>query len=407
MKHVNSDNFNLFSPSKERDSISLGLDKTKKVLQNLNEPCINVPAIHIVGTNGKGSISAFLESVLLTARINIGVTTSPHMLNICERIRVNKKQISKLELETLLKSIQNESQIFNLSPFELIICCALKFFESKKVDLLILEAGLGGRLDATTAFKLRPIIAFSSIGFDHKELLGESLEEITHEKVAVIEKGSTVISCKQTNIVEKIINQKVADMGAKIKWVKPLSEKFTLGLKGHFQRENAAVALGVINTLKESGWEINNEHIKDGFLKTSWRGRLEVVQWRSREFIIDSAHNPSAAKALARERKNWDYESEGIFWILGILERKDFASFIRNLVKPFDKILLVPIENQKSCRKKDIRKVNDLNSLEILEFDNLKFALEYLQNLKDWPSCNPVLTGSIYLVSEFIQLCKD
>ena len=166
---MNVENFDFFSPKFERENIQLGLSRIKKALGDLDDPCKNIPAIQIVGTNGKGSITAFIENILYSENKNIGVTTSPHLLDICERIRVNKEKINKEDFKRLFKKIENNLSTYKLSPFEKIICCALKFFEFKKVDLLILEAGLGGRLDATTAHPLRPIIAIGNIGLDHKE----------------------------------------------------------------------------------------------------------------------------------------------------------------------------------------------------------------------------------------------
>ena len=164
MINKNIENFDLLSPKIERENIQLGLSRIKNALRDLDEPCKNIPAIQIVGTNGKGSITAFIENILYADKMNIGVTTSPHLLDIYERIRVNKEKISKEEFERLFKKIKNNLSTHKLSPFEQIICCALEFFDLKKVDLLILEAGLGGRLDATTAHPLRPIIAIGNIG---------------------------------------------------------------------------------------------------------------------------------------------------------------------------------------------------------------------------------------------------
>ena len=138
MKKVNIDNFDLISPKFERENIQLGLSRVKKALEELNNPCKNIPAIQIVGTNGKGSISAFIENILYEEKKNIGVTTSPHLLDICERIRVNKKNICREKFEIIFKQIENNPSAKNLSPFEKILCCALKFFDFKKVDLLIL-----------------------------------------------------------------------------------------------------------------------------------------------------------------------------------------------------------------------------------------------------------------------------
>ena len=171
--------------------------RIKKALQELGNPCKNIPAIQIIGTNGKGSIAAYLESILFEAKRNFGVTTSPHLLDVCERIRVNKKNINKVDFEKIYRLIEKNFSTFKLTPFEKIICCALIFFDNKKVELLILEAGLGGRLDATTAHKSRPIIAIGNIGLDHKEFLGDTIEKIAEEKLAVIEKNSIVVSCNQ------------------------------------------------------------------------------------------------------------------------------------------------------------------------------------------------------------------
>ena len=178
MKNANLKIFELLSPKYERDNIKLGLSRIKKALQELGYPCKNIPAIQIIGTNGKGSIAAYLESVLFESKKNFGVTTSPHLFDICERIRVNKKNINKTDFEKIYGLIEKNFSTYELTPFEKIICCALNFFDNEKVELLILEAGLGGRLDATTAHKLRPIIAIGNIGLDHKEFLGNTIKKL-------------------------------------------------------------------------------------------------------------------------------------------------------------------------------------------------------------------------------------
>ncbi len=218
MKNSNLSNFELLTPKYERDNIKLDLSRIKEVLKKLDNPCQNIPAIQIVGTNGKGSIAAYLESILFEAKKNFGVTTSPHLLDICERIRVNKRNIKKTDFETIYRLIEKNFSKYELTPFEKIICCALNFFDNEKVELLILEAGLGGRLDATTAHKLRPIIAIGNIGLDHKKFLGDTIEKIAKEKLSVIEKNSIVVSCKQNIQVENLITKKVEEVGAEIIW---------------------------------------------------------------------------------------------------------------------------------------------------------------------------------------------
>ncbi len=397
----------MLSPKFERENINLGLSRIKKALGELDNPCKKIPAIQIVGTNGKGSITAFIENILHADKRNIGVTTSPHLLDICERIRVNKEKINKQEFEDLLKKIENNLSNHKLSPFEQIICCALKYFDFKKVDLLILEAGLGGRLDATTAHHLRPIIAIGNIGLDHKEHLGDSIEKIAKEKIAVIEKNAFVVTCSQNTKVEEIIKKRAKEVNATIIWKEPLSSNYELGLKGNFQKQNAAVAFGVIEVLINLGFKVKESSIKKGLQDAKWHGRLEIIKCFNKKILVDSAHNYSAAKALSEERKTWNNNQEGIYWILGVQKNKDISSMIKVLIKENDYILLVPVPNQVSWTLKDLSKINDLKHLNITDFKKVDLAFYYLMELKRWPKCNPVVTGSIFLVAEFIKFATN
>jgi len=406
LKNANLKIFELISPQYERDNIKLGLSRVKKVLEELGNPCINVPAIQIIGTNGKGSIAAYLENILFEAKKNFGVTTSPHLFDICERIRVNKKNINKTDFEKIFEFIEKKFAKYKLTPFEKIICCALNFFDHKHVELLILEAGLGGRLDATTAHKLRPIIAIGNIGLDHTEFLGDTIEKIALEKLAVIEKDSIVISCNQNTQVENLINKKVAEVGAEIIWKDSISKSYQPGLKGIFQKQNASVAVGAIEALNKLGFKINEKYIYEGLKNTTWNGRLEIINYLNKKILVDCAHNYSAAKALSNERSYWENEEEGIYWILGVQRQKNMNAILKTLLKKNDKLLLVPVPNQPSWQLKDLPQINEINCQKIIEFKKFEFAFEYLFALKKWPPNHPVLTGSIFLVAEFIKFAN-
>ena len=396
----------LISPKYERDNINLGLSRVEKALQEMGNPCSNVPAIQIIGTNGKGSIAAFLESILFEAQKNFGVTTSPHLFDISERIRINKKNINKTDFEKIYRVIEKNFSTFELTPFEKIICCALNFFNEKQVELIILEAGLGGRLDATTAHKLRPIIAIGNIGLDHQEFLGDTIEKIAKEKLAVIEKNSIVISCNQNKQVENLINRKVEEVGAEIIWKDLISSSYELGLKGIFQKQNASVAVGAIEVLNKLGFEIKEKHIYQGLKKTTWIGRLEKINYLNKQILIDCAHNYPATKALSNERTNWKNEEEGIYWILGVQKQKDMYSIIKTLFKKNDHLLLVPVPNHPSWQLKDLSEIKGIDFKKIIEFQTFEFAIKYLFALKKWPTNHPVLTGSIFLVAEFIKFAN-
>ncbi len=403
MKNTNLKFFESISPKYERDNIKLGLLRVKKVIQKMGNPCRNIPAIQIVGTNGKGSIAAFLESILFVANKNFGVTTSPHLFDISERIRINKVNINKTDFEEIYRRIEKNFSNYGLTPFEKIICCALNHFNEKKVELLILEAGLGGRLDATTAHKLRPIIAIGNIGLDHKEFLGDTIEKIAKEKLAVIEKDSIVISSNQNSQVENLINKKVKDVGAEIIWKDSISSRYELGLRGTFQKQNASVAVGAIEALNKLGFKIKEKYIYEGLKKATWNGRLEIINYLNKKILVDCAHNYPAAKALSNERNNWENEQKGIYWILGVQKQKDIYSILKTLLDKNDHLLLVPVPNQPSWKLKDLSEINDINFQKIIEFESFEFAIKYLFTLEKWPINHPVLTGSIFLVAEFIK----
>ena len=213
----------LLSPFEQR-GMDLSLKRMQTALADLANPCADVPAVQVVGTNGKGSIACMIHSGLTAAGLRSGLTTSPHLTSWCERICVNQQQIELAQLRQRLKQLQSVAQHHNLTPFEQLITAALVHFEANSLDWLVLEAGLGGRLDATTAHPNRPLIAIGSIGMDHCEHLGHSLTAISSEKAAVICPGAHVISAPQHETVTKVLEARSQDMGATLEWVKPLTD---------------------------------------------------------------------------------------------------------------------------------------------------------------------------------------
>ena len=260
---------------------------------------------------------------------------------------------------------------------------------------------------ATTAHQLRPIIAIGNIGLDHKEYLGNTIKKIAQEKLAVIKKNSIVISSNQKTQVENLINKRVKKVGAEIIWKDSLSNKFELGLKGNFQRQNASVAIGVIEALNKLGFKIREESIYRGLKKTTWHGRLEIINYLNKKILVDCAHNHSAAKALSKERTTWKNERKGIYWILGVQRHKDISAILKALIKKNDHLLLVPVPKQPSWKLKDLSNIKGIETQKIIEFEKFEFAFNYLFEQKKWPHCHPVLTGSIFLVAEFIKFANN
>ena len=400
---ITQSNFIFESESREYRDINLGIDRMSLAINDMGDPCKNIPAIHIAGTNGKGSIAAFINSVLSVVNIKTGVTTSPHLVDWVERICINKTQISKEEFQSLSLTLAPIAKKYSLTTFECVISIALKYFNLKEVELLILEVGLGGRLDATTAHKYRPIIAFGAIGLDHCEYLGDSLEKVAIEKAAIISTNSTVITAAQHDTVRRVFEETAIRQQSVIHWVDPLPSDWVLGLSGAIQKENAAVAKGVIESLNKIGWSISKEQIREGFSLAKWPGRLQTTKWRGMPIIVDGAHNPHAANQLSVERKLWTNQESGIIWILGIQKRKDMIDILHNLIRENDFAWIVPVPGQNSWSKAEIFSLCPEYKHQIKEALCVEEILSILKKQDTWPLPPPIISGSLYLIGDLFQ----
>ena len=400
---IRKSDFIFESKSKEFKDMNLGIDRMSLAINAMGNPCKEISAIHIAGTNGKGSIAAFINSVLSLVNIKTGVTTSPHLVDWFERICINKTQISKKEFRSLSLTLAPIAKKYGLTPFEYIFAVALKYFSFKEVELLILEVGLGGRLDATTAHRNRPVIAFGAIGLDHCEYLGNSLEKVAIEKAAIITSKSTVITAAQNETVKKVLEETAIRKEALIHWVEPLSSDWELGLSGEMQKENAAVAKGVIESLKNIGWNISKEQLREGLSQARWPGRLQTTKWKGQPVIVDGAHNPHAASQLSLERDMWADQGSGIIWILGIQKRKDMIGILFELIRKKDLAWIVPIPGLQSWSKDQILNLCPEYKGQIQEALCVEEILSTLKKQDRWPSPPPVISGSLYLIGDLFK----
>ena len=394
------DEFSDLIPRFDLQGMDLQLDRMRAALHELEGPCRDVPAIQVAGTNGKGSIVRFIETALLRADVHCGVTTSPHLISWCERIRVEGVSIPAETLRSLLLNLQEVSRHNRLTPFELLTTAALVHFQRQCVELLVLEVGLGGRLDATTAHPHRPIIAMGQIGLDHCEHLGRSLRAIAHEKAAVISHGATVISAAQQQEAGAVIEAVCLQRQARLRWVDPLPADWSLGLDGRMQRSNAAVALGALEALKPFGWCLAEGSIRTGFSEARWAGRLQVVRWRGRPLRLDGAHNPPAAKQLGEERDCWSGERPGVIWILAIQSHKQAPEMLEHLLRAQDRAWITPVPDHHSWTREQLTKRQPALQRQLSEAPSVEAVLEHLLREDQWPQAMPVVAGSLYLLGD-------
>ena len=392
----------LISPFEQR-GMDLSLERMQSALADLASPCADVPAVQVVGTNGKGSIACMIHSGLTAAGLRSGLTTSPHLTTWCERICVNQHQIQLPQLRQLLHRLQPIALQHNLTPFEQLITAALVHFEANALEWLVLEAGLGGRLDATTAHPNRPLIAIGSIGMDHCEHLGHSLAAITSEKAAVIGPGAHVITATQSEAVREVLEMRSEVMGATLEWVEPLSEDWDLGLAGQLQRQNGAVACAALRHMNTLGSSIKETHIRQGLALARWPGRLQTMHWKNKPVLLDGAHNPDAAEQLGKERKAWCKDNQTQIWILGIQAHKKAPEMLNRLLQPSDQAWIVPVPGHVSWTAKELRARCSSHSHQLKSAQSVYEVLDKLFTqdaaLQNPP---PVIAGSLYLIGALV-----
>ena len=394
--------------------IDLSLDRLRKLLEKLNNPHLKLPpVIHIAGTNGKGSTLSFIQNILIENNYNIHAYISPHLKSFNERIIVINKLINKKSLYTVLKKIEKINNNEPITFFEITTAAAFYIFSKKKSDFLILETGLGGRLDATNIINKSLIDIITPIGIDHQDFLGKSLKKITNEKLGIIKKGSTVIISKQKKLVKNHILKKLnlkknntLFYGNRFKILGKNSKKFKLEydkkkyifnnprLIGEHQIENASTAITSIFILKKLGYNFNNKSIDNGIIKTVWPGRLEKVKLDKIPVYLDGAHNIDGAKKLLNFFKQ---KNQKVWIIIGMLNNKNLNDFVKILQPITEGVVAVTIPKEKnSFTSEEIFNVCKKLNLICYKKTNIKLANQFLKK-KIKPKLI-LVTGSLYLI---------
>ena len=323
-----------------------GLDRTRELLAALGNPEKSLKFVHVAGTNGKGSTSAYIASILQQAGYTVGLYTSPYILRFNERMQVNGISITDDELIRMTNEIRPFADAMLESPteFELTTALAMKHFLYKKCDIVVLEVGMGGELDSTNVIETPEVAVIATIGFDHVKELGPDITDIAMAKAGIIKGGDVVIYGglpEVEDVFETVCNEKGAMLrrtdfsrisqehvsldGVEFE-LKPYG-KISIPLVGAYQPRNAVLAITAIERLIDKGYGISHADIINGLNAVRWPGRFEILG-RNPVFILDGAHNPEAMEVTA-ESLHRHFGDKKIDFIIGVMADKDVASMIK------------------------------------------------------------------------------
>ena len=420
-----------YSPEK------FNLERMYELLRKLGNPQLDYATVHVAGTKGKGSVCALIASVLQTAGYKTGFYSSPHMRDFTERIRFNNCTIPKKDLARLVNEIEPVvTSIRNLTTFEITTAIAFLYFSRMKSEIAVVEVGLGGRLDATNV--IIPIVSvITPISLDHVKILGNTVEKIAMEKSGIIKRDQPVVVAPQREsvlkIIEEIANKKHAHIieidrdfsykqlfhsfeyqtfllshsndkekdvfGEEIDSNKYI--ELSIPLLGKHQVQNAALAFGALEVIKENGFRISDNAVKNGFMNTVWRGRFEILS-QNPFIIVDSAHNVDSTKKLINAIDDY-FANYEVILIFGASEDKDIDGMLKLLSKRAKVIIFTKSSHPRAIEPVEIRDIAIKYKDNIFTTINCKEALELaMKSIKKNQLI--LVTGSIFVVAAISNL---
>jgi dihydrofolate synthase/folylpolyglutamate synthase len=403
----------LLSLGHETLTIKLGLRNTETLLRALGNPHLVFPAVQIAGTNGKGSTAVTLDSICRAAGVRTGLFTSPHLISITERIKVAGEKISEddfarltLQVKEVAARLVQQGRLETLPTFfEHVTAIALLAFREAKVELAILETGLGGRLDSTTAAGA-DIVAITPIAMDHEEYLGNTLAEIAAEKAAIIRPGVTAIVAPQSKEAREVIIRQGETVGVEPRFTSPtLPDSYAniqLGLRGRHQIVNVSMAIALADALRERGFQITREAIIRGVETVIHPGRLELWDGQP-QILFDGAHNPAAARAL-RDYLD-EFVTQPITMIFGAMRDKALSEMTAALFPKADELILTSLDNPRAATVEILKSAvpEGFDKTRARSAAGVREAVEMARSLTpaDGLVC---VTGSLYLIGAIQEI---
>ncbi|KPK27943.1 MAG: hypothetical protein AMK69_09580 [Nitrospira bacterium SG8_3] len=401
--------------SLQKYGIKFGLSKTANLLKAFDNPHRGQKYIHIAGTNGKGSVAAMMESILLKSGLRVGFYSSPHLVRFTERFRINGEEAAPEKVAAiagdLIKLIRpGHPPTF----FEVVTAMALIYFARENVDICIMEVGMGGRLDATNV--IRPLVSvITNISLEHQFFLGPRLLDIAKEKGGIIKKGVDLVTAVDQppiiRLFESICEKKKASIWRVGKDVRYRSQgpRFSyyglgrdfkgveVGLKGRFQTRNAALSLAAIELLERKGYAFSSHDIVEGLKETKWPGRMHVVSQKPL-IILDGAHNPKAIRELAHSIGS-EFSYRRLILVIGVMDDKDIGKILKGILPMADYVFYTRPEYYRAASPERLMKEGLTLGNQGSRVPKLCDALDMARDMAD-PTDMILVTGSLFTVGE-------
>lgn len=407
----------------------LGLKNITKLLELLGNPQDNLSFVHVAGTNGKGSVCAYVATTLVEAGYKTGLFISPYIEKFTERIQID---LNTMKEEHLVNIVLRVKQCINLmlinkmnhpTEFEINTAIAMTYFNEQNCDIVVLETGLGGRYDSTNVIKKNEVSIITSLGLDHVSVLGNSIDKIAFEKAGIIKETCPVVIYGENDIIaievikhiafvkkskvtisdNKFINNLIGHEDGytfDYKHIKGIS----INLRGAHQVDNAITALEALLILQQKGYTIDNTQILNGLKKTKWPGRLEVLS-KKPYIICDGAHNPQAAKALLKYF-NMFHKGKNIIFLMGVMRNKEYDQMAAILVKEAKGVICIQANNERALPKEQLAKTCEKYCHNVLVSDTIKLGVDTAINM--WEEQDVICSfGSLYLIADVKKCVKE
>lgn len=398
-----------------------GLDRIRKLLDCMMNPQKKLKFIHVGGTNGKGSTVSFISNILIEAGYKVGIFISPSIHRFSERIRINHCEISEPDIARIAENIKiiTETMVYNgfehPTEFEVVTAMAFQYFYEQNCDIVVLEVGLGGRVDSTNIIDMSEVSVITTINYDHMEVLGDTLLKIAYEKAGIIKQNGTVVIYQQEQAVERVFEETCKEQGALLHKVDFSTliphvsdarkqefdfdeyKSLDISLLGVHQMNNASVAIKTIDILRSKGYKITDDNLRKGLEKTKWPGRLEIVN-KQPCFLIDGAHNIEGAKTLA-DNLSTLFPGKKITFIVGVLADKDYKSMIENVIHIAERFITVTPKSIRALSAQDLELYLKAYRTDVINSGDVEAAISEAFRLV---SNNDIICafGSLYYIGE-------